>query len=130
MENIEIQKLEPPNVLETSNNDNTVIENIPETEALVGDKKNICISNTPDTDTMKDSSSACQCCTQKNWISSRFPGSRFAGFLNFCWENMKDFVEALAMNGEERIHQDPLNENNFSPKIKKCLVSLEGPRRD
>ena len=113
MENIEKQNIELSNVLETSNKDNTVIENIPETEALVGDKQHICINETPDTAAMGDSSSACQCCSQKNWISSRFPGSRFAGLLNFSWENVKDFVEALAMNGEERIHQDPLNEEDF-----------------
>ena len=105
--------MEPSNVLDASHTDNTVIENIPETEALVGDEQHICINETPDRATMGDNSSACQCCGQKNWISCRFTGSRFAGFLNFCWENVKDFVETLAMNGEERIHQEPLHEEDF-----------------
>ena len=65
MENIEKQKIELSNVLETLNTDNTVIETIPETESLVGDKQHICIIKTPETATMRDSSSACQCCTQK-----------------------------------------------------------------
>ena len=113
MEDIEIQSIQPPNPLERSNNDNTVIENIPENEALVGDKQHISTNKTPDKATMRDSSSFYQCFSETNWIFSRFPGSRIAGVLNFCWENAKDFVGALAMNGEDRIHQDPLNESDF-----------------